>query len=333
MSVINQMLNGLEQRGVQVATEQVRPVHETRDTNRAKIALFVVLIIAIAALVWRAAAKPPALATAVVAEAEPAPVREVAKKSSPPNSEAATRVYSKAPDQDARHVKSPSTEKKPAAVHKEKPPVRVVDNTVRQRAEASVQPVKQISVAQQADAEFRKAAALMQQGRNAEAMAGFESVLRLDAGHEAARGALVTLLMEGKRGGEAERVLQHGLKHKPENSGFAMLLARLQIQRNDLDSAITTLENTLNHAEQQADYHAFYAALLQRKNRHGEAVEHYQLALKSAPNAGVWLMGYGISLQALSLPAEAKEAYQRALDSKTLSPELQAFVQQKINKP
>jgi hypothetical protein len=42
-------------------------------------------------------------------------------------------------------------------------------------------------------------------------------------------------------------------------------------------------------------------------------------------------MGYGISLQALSRPADAKLAFQRALDAKTLSADLQSFVQQKIN--
>jgi MSHA biogenesis protein MshN len=98
-----------------------------------------------------------------------------------------------------------------------------------------------------------------------------------------------------------------------------------------VDQAIATLDFSLMRAGQSAEYHAFYAALLQRKNRHAEAVEHYQIALKAAPKTAAWLMGYGISLQALARVDEAKEAYQRALDTKNLSPELQAFVQQKIH--
>ncbi len=191
-------------------------------------------------------------------------------------------------------------------------------------------PMKQVSNAQQADAEYRKAAALMQQGRITEALTGYEAALRLDAGHDQARQALVALLLEGKRGADAERVLQEGLKNKPAQTGFAMLLARLQVERGAMEQAMATLEKSLPYADAQADYHAFLAALLQRQNRHKEAITHYQIVLQLAPNNGIWQMGYGISLQALQRNAEAKEAYKRALDTQTLSPDLQAFVQQKL---
>ena len=198
------------------------------------------------------------------------------------------------------------------------------------RSVSSVSPMKQVSPAQYADAEFRKAVALMQQGRIADALTGYEAALRLDAGHDSARQALVALLLEGKRGAEAERVLQDGLGVKSGHTGFAMLLARLQVERGAIEQAIATLEKTLIHAERQADYHAFFAALLQRQNRHKEAITHYQIALQLAPDNGIWLMGYGISLQAVRRDEDARNSYRRALDSKTLSPELQAFVRQKL---
>jgi MSHA biogenesis protein MshN len=193
-----------------------------------------------------------------------------------------------------------------------------------------VSPMKQVSPAQHAEAEFRKAVALMQQGHIADAMAGYEAVLRLDAGHDAARQALVALLLESKRGAYAERVLQDGLKNKPEHTGFAMLLARLQVERSAVDQAAATLEKSLPYANAQADYQAFYAALLQRQNRHKEAIAYYQVALQLAPDNGIWLMGYGISLQAMQRADDARDAFRRALESKTLNPELQAFVQQKL---
>ena len=191
-------------------------------------------------------------------------------------------------------------------------------------------PMKLISPAQQADAEFRKAADLMQQGRVADAMAGYEAALRMDAGHDAARQALVALLQEQKRSAEAERVLQERLKNYLEHTGFAMLLARLQVERGALEQAVATLESSLPYAGTQADYQAFFAALLQRQSRHKEAIEHYQTALRLVPDKGIWLMGYGISLQAVQRNDDAKESFRRALDSKALSPELQAFVQQKL---
>lgn len=195
---------------------------------------------------------------------------------------------------------------------------------------AVASPAKRISPAQQADAEYHKAVALMQQGRTNDAIEGYEAVLRLDGGHDAARRALVAMLLESKRVAEGERVLQEALQNKPERTGFAMLLARLQVERGAVELATTTLEKSLPYADAQADYQAFFAALLQRQNRHKEAITHYQIALQLAPGNGIWLMGYGISLQAVQRNEDARDAYRRALETKTLSLELQAFVQQKL---
>lgn len=189
---------------------------------------------------------------------------------------------------------------------------------------------KQISVKQQADNEFLKANGLMQQGRIDEALAGYEAVLRLDAGHDETRLALAGLLLKNKRNTDAEHVLQDGLNRNPKHSGFAMLLARLQVERNALPLAMDTLQKTLPHASQQADFQAFIAALLQRQNRHAEAISRYQIALQLAPNSGVWLMGLGISLQAVQRNDEARTAFRRAIESGNLSAELQDFVNQRL---
>lgn len=191
-------------------------------------------------------------------------------------------------------------------------------------------PMKQVSPGQLADAEFRRAVAAMQQGHIADAMAGYRAALRLDTGHDEARQALVALLLENKQGAEAERMLQERLNAKPGHTGFAMLLARLQVEHGALEQAVATLEKSLSYADAQADYQAFFAALLQRLNRHKEAVNHYQIALQLAPDNGIWLMGYGISLQAAQRPDDARDAYRRALESRTLTPELQAFVRRKL---
>ena len=189
---------------------------------------------------------------------------------------------------------------------------------------------KQISVQQQADNEFRKAVGSMQQGHIDEALAGYEAALRLDAGHDAARQAMVALLLENKRNEDAERVLKDGLKNNIKHSGFAMVLARLQIARESPWSALLTLQKTLPYASQQADYQAFVAALLQRLNRHKEAVAYYQKALQLAPNSGVWLMGEGISLKALQRKEEARNVFKRAMETGALNEDLQAFVMQQL---
>jgi MSHA biogenesis protein MshN len=191
-------------------------------------------------------------------------------------------------------------------------------------------PKKQISPAQQAEAEFHKASELAQRGSISDALAGYEAALRLNPGYDEARRALVALLLESKRGTDAERILREGIKSRPEQAGFAMLLARLQVERGAVVEALATLEKSLPFADRQADYQAFLAALLQRQNRHNEAVAHYEIVLQLAPNNGIWLMGYGISLRAVQRNAEAKDAFKRALETQMLSPELREFVQQKI---
>lgn len=190
--------------------------------------------------------------------------------------------------------------------------------------------VKPLSVQQLADNEFRRANGLMQQGRIDEALAGYGAALQLDAGHDAARQAMVVLLLENKRNADAERVLQDGVKHNIKHSGFAMLLARIQVERDASWSALLVLQKTLPYAEQQADYRAFIAALLQRLNRHKEAVAHYQAAVQLSPNSGVWWMGLGISLRALQRNDEARVAFNRALETSTLNADLQVYVKQQL---
>ncbi len=335
MSVINQVLNQLERRGASIAAGPVRTVHEVRAPRAFRIVLIVmgILLATSAVFIWRtlpivpSVVAPPKIAAAsavviVAADEE----RAVMPASTMVPTPLASRLSFELSSVPLPRIVQPESRVTP-----EVPPALPASTVQAMPVHAfSSPPIKQVSSAQQADAEFRKAAAFMQQGRTREALSGYEAALRIDAGYDAARQALVALLLEGKRGGEAEQVLQEGLKNKPAHSGFAMLLARFQVERGDLDQAVVTLENTLPHVGQQAEYQAFYAALLQRKNRHQDAAEHYQAALKLTPNNGVWLMGYGISLQALARLADAKSAYQRALDSQTLTPELQAFVQQKL---
>ena len=188
----------------------------------------------------------------------------------------------------------------------------------------------QITLQQQAENEFRKAYVLMQQGQTNAAISGYETAIKLDAGHNVARQTLVRMLLENKRNAEAERLLQEGLQHDPKQHSMSMLLARIQVGRNELDLALETMQKSLPYADKQADYQSFVAALLQRKNRHKEAISHFEHALQINPKSGVWLMGMGISLRAEQRTEEAREAFKRALESNSLSAELQSFVKQQL---
>lgn len=190
--------------------------------------------------------------------------------------------------------------------------------------------LKKVSVQQQAENEYRKANLLAQQGRLKEAVTGYEAALQIDPLHAQAREALVAVLLESRRSADAEKILQEGTLRDAQHTRFAMLLARLQVERNALPLALETLEKSLAYADQQADYQAFMAALLQRQDRHKEAITHYQLALQLSPGSALWLMGLGISLQAVQRNEDALDVYQRALELHSLNPELQAYVAQRM---
>jgi MSHA biogenesis protein MshN len=186
----------------------------------------------------------------------------------------------------------------------------------------------QESAPQRAEGEYRHALNALQDGRMTETIAALEQTLKLDPGHDAARQTLVGLLIEAKRPDDAIRHLQAGLALDARQPSLAMLLARLQIERGG--SGIDTLTRTLPYAGTNPDYHAFLAGALQREQRHREAAEQYQAALRAAPGNGVWWMGLGMSLQAEKRNGEALEAFQRARASGTLSGELQAFVERRL---
>jgi MSHA biogenesis protein MshN len=155
-------------------------------------------------------------------------------------------------------------------------------------------------------------------------------VLALDPAHDAARQTLVALLLEAKRVDEAAALLQDGLAVHPENTGFAMLLARIMVERGDASTALFVLQRHAEPPDRNPDFHAFAAALHQRLGRHAEAIEQYETALRLAPSAGVWWIGLGISLQAAGRPKDALDAYTRARMAGNVSPELLGFVDQRL---
>lgn len=335
MSLINQMLQDLEKRRSEQAEEHSLPAEARAVAEASKprsgtwLAVALVLVALIAVFAWQLQRAPspsrkvalqptlkPALPPAAkpVPEAAPQPPAPVAVPAAPapvqPASEAAA-------PKEAR--KEPEKKKEPQAARKPKP----------LPAEISKQP-SEPTPQQQAEEQYRRAVSLLQQGRVQDAQTQLASALQLDPFHVTARQALVGLLVEGRRYVQAERLLEEGLQIDPSQQEFAVMLARLQVERGDLRSALELLQRTLPYAENNPEYHAFMAALLQRVERHQEAAEQYRAALRLVPQSGTWWMGLGISLQADNQLAQAQEAFRRAKASNTLNPELQAFVDQRL---
>ncbi len=197
------------------------------------------------------------------------------------------------------------------------------------RVEISKQ-VRELTPRQRADAEYARGVAALHQGRSGDARAAFEATLAILPTHHAARQALVGTMLDVRQFVEAAKVLQEGLNLAPSQYGFAMALARLQIEQGELDAAVQTLGRSADHAGGSAEYAAFYAGLLQRQQKHVEAVEMFERALRQRGNSGVWLLGLGLSLDALGRGPEAQEAYRRAKSTGNLPGDLAAFVDQRL---
>ena len=233
----------------------------------------------------------------------------------------------------ARNVPPPEASAAPA-----KPPVpsvTVAPSTVKPAVAAAPAPaaidkrVREQTPRQRAEAEYSRAAVALQQGRSSDARAGFEAALQIDPAYHAARQALAGVLIDARQPTDAMLVLQEGLQIAPAQFGFAMMAARLHVERGELDAAVQTLARSAEYAGNNADYAGFYAGLLQRQKKHAEAIDMFDRALRLRPNSGIWLLGMGMSLEAMGRSAEAQEAFRRAKASGNLTPELQNYADQR----
>lgn len=181
-----------------------------------------------------------------------------------------------------------------------------------------------------ADVDFRKAEAALSAGRGTEAGEALRAALKNDPSHVQARQALLRLLLEQRKLDDTMSVLHDGLELQPAQSGWAISLARLQLERGDVAAADRTLALSQAYAETNADYAGFQGHLKSRLGAHRQAAAHYQRATRLAANEGRWWLGLGLALEADGRSGEAKDALRRALATATLSPELVAVAEQHL---
>jgi MSHA biogenesis protein MshN len=362
MSVINRMLQELESRHEQPQDRLpglVRAVPPPMDPRRRWLPIGLVaaaLLVAAGAWAWHVSAKrepaaapaPAQTLSASPAAPWPAPLQtppvdlatetglspESVRKASAP--EVPARATPPAPVETAAapaRAEPPSPAPLPQAVSPPQadPALAVIKAAPGTTPEAATdEGMKRVSPGQRADQRYREALALIAAGRAQDAQPVLDDALRLDPRHLGAREALLGLLVDGKQYGQAERLLRDGLDRGLAPASLAMALARLQVEQADQGGALATLERYLPQGQASADYEAFYAALLQRAGRHADAIVHYQAALRLQPGRAVWWMGLGISLQHDKRSAEAEQAFARARALPGLTPELQAFVEQRL---
>lgn len=183
-----------------------------------------------------------------------------------------------------------------------------------------------------AEAEFRRGAGLLNDGRVGEAKEAFAAALNADQRHESARQALIALLLDQRQIDSARRFLQDGLAINPGNAVFASSLARILIEAREYDGALRVLQGASAAGASSAEYQALAGAAYQRLGNHRQAIEAYQAALRIFPDSGSSWIGLAISLRAIDRPLEAAEAFRRALTTESLTPDLRAFAETSLVK-
>jgi MSHA biogenesis protein MshN len=157
-----------------------------------------------------------------------------------------------------------------------------------------------------ADAELRRAETALASGRSGEALDGLRAALKLDPGYVAVRQALLRQLLDARKFDEAMVVLQDGLENMPTQTGWAVSLARLQLEQGDLAGADRTLARSQGYAEANADYAGFQGHVKSRLGAQRQAIAHYQRATRLAPGEGRWWLGLGLAFEADGRLPEAR---------------------------
>lgn len=186
------------------------------------------------------------------------------------------------------------------------------------------------SARERAEVEFRRAQAALSAGRTDEAGEALNAALRQDAAHVPARQALIRMYLDGRRTEAAEAALREGLEAAPTQIGWAMTLARLQVERNDLPGANATLSRYAAQGARNADYLGFFGHVQQRLGLYREAAASYQAAVRLAAGDGRWWLGLGLALEADGQTADAREAFRRALAAGNLGAELAAVAEHRL---
>lgn len=367
MSVINQMLRDLDERQ---ASEQeraglpprLRPLPPARARRR-EARRMLVLGIAIGAAVTGVAvalvmslartpapdSTPPAQASAPALPLSPAPSAPLAQAGPSELTEMklSTQIVKPAPGPESRPLApapaaAPQTAARPPAAAPVAPPDRpvrvpVVPAVETAKGEPAPAEAGQIErrprggqARELADAEYRKGMQAVRRGDPAAALPPLRKALEFDPTLGQARQALLSVLVSQRLWPEAQQVAQAGLELDPRQSGWAVILARLQFEQGDTAGAVTTLENYAVHANADADYQSLFAFLLQKQQRPAEAAQRFQTALALRPNEGRWWFGLATAHEALGRSEEAREAYARARAAGNLPAELAALAEQKL---
>jgi MSHA biogenesis protein MshN len=170
----------------------------------------------------------------------------------------------------------------------------------------------------------------LKRGDVAAAEVNFNQALSVNPGLQEARLELINLLQQQRKLDRAEYFLQQGLSLAPENFELRKTYARLLLNDQRREEAVDLLQaEPLPGLTQDLEYHALLAALLQETGQFKAASSIYTQLVQVQPSA-LWWLGLAISLDQSGHPERARNAYQQAMSLPGLRPDLQSYIQSRL---
>ncbi len=129
---------------------------------------------------------------------------------------------------------------------------------------------------------------------------------------------------------KAQSLLEDGMGRHPDSADLRLMLARLHVQRKDLQQAHQVLMAHPVNAAVNPDYVSYRASIASQLEDYQAAKEDYVHLINSQPSNGKWWLGLGVSEEKLNNQSAALLAYRQAQQFEQLTPQVQQFVQQRI---
>lgn len=342
MSLINDMLKDLEDRGGNGRTTGVRatPVKRASGVTRTLFIVLALTVVALAgALAWSlrpaTSAAVPASAVVVAREAPPAPARidapVVGEDVAPAASEVSAPPVSAPVNDVAAQVTAPTEIASTPA-----PEVTTTNPEPQQEAPANTAADTMIvrrhepTDAEKAARAGRDGFAALRLGDWATAARLLGELVALEPANDEAREGLAVALANQGRVAESDGVLLDGIAVGASPARFAKLRARLQAARGELDAALDSLSVAVPTAASDPEFHALKAALAQQAGRYDMAATLYETLTTLDAANGTWQAGLGMALDARGDFAGALAAYERAYAADGLEPALRAHIESRL---
>lgn len=339
MSLINEMLNDLEERGGNSRASGVRAMAPTRSkgATRTVVAMLAVQVVLLGgAVAWllqptpSTSEQPQAAVTAqetpAPAEASPlSPVETVAESAGSPaviSPPPAAEAMAPSPLSASKDSGGPATPKRAVVATTSAPEEQPANTMVVRRHEPTA--------AEKAARAGRDGHAALRLGDWTTAARLLGELVALEPANDEAREGLAVALANQGRIAESDSILLDGIAVGANPARFAKLRARLQAARGDLDAALDSLSVAVPAAADDPEFHALKAALAQQAGRHETAADVYRVLTALDAANGTWQAGLGMALDARGDSAGAREAFARAIDAGGLDPALRAHAERRL---